>query len=84
MNIDLNTYLRVQELTCTQYGNLAVFKDKEQALIDNDTVESMIEDLICEIDRLKEQIEDMEQDIKDNYKKVPVAEQVGIRDSDFL
>lgn len=84
MNIDLDTYLRVQEITCTEYDNLAILKEKEQALIDSGTVESMIEDLITEIDRLEEKIEDMEQDIQDNYKRVPVAEQVGIRNSDFL
>lgn len=84
MHIDLDTYLRVQKITCTEYDTLGILKDKEQALIDSNTVESMIDDLICEIERLNEHIEDMEQDIKDNYKRVPVSEQVGIGNSDFI
>lgn len=42
------------------------------------------EELIDEVDYLKEKIEDMEQDIQDNYKPIPVSEQVGISDSDFI
>lgn len=84
MNIDLDLFIDVQGITCTSYDNLAVLEDKEQVLITSDTVENMLEDLICEIERLHEQIEDMEQDIKENYKRVPAAEQVGIRNSDFI
>ena len=42
------------------------------------------EDLIDEVDDLKEKIEDMEEDIRDNYKPIPVAEQYGISDGDFI
>lgn len=45
---------------------------------------NLCEDLICENDELKEQIEDIIQDREDNYKRVSVAEQVGIYDIDFL
>lgn len=42
------------------------------------TLEDLLEDhqdLISEVDHLKEQINDLEQDIEDNYKPVSKAEQ---------
>lgn len=42
-----------------------------------------IEDLDIEIDNLNQQLEEIKEDITDNYKRKTVAEQVGISDSDF-
>lgn len=42
------------------------------------------EELETEIKNLEEAIKDLEQDMEDNYKPVPVAEQVGISESDFI
>lgn len=43
-----------------------------------------IEDLLSEIDYLKDEMQDMAQDIRDNYKPVSKAEQVGFSERDFL
>lgn len=42
-----------------------------------------IEDLDIEIDNLNQQLEEIKEDITDNYRRKTVAEQVGISDSDF-
>lgn len=55
-----------------------------QDLISIDDLLGCIEDLEGEVSSLKEKIEDMEQDIKENYKRIPVSEQVGISDRDFI
>ena len=44
----------------------------------------VITDLDSDVTYLKEKIEDMEQDIQDNYRRISVSEQVGISDKDFI
>lgn len=41
-------------------------------------------ELETEVEHLKDEIKNLEQDIEDNYIAVPVAEQVGINDNDFI
>ena len=43
----------------------------------------MFEDMFCEIDSLEEKIEDMEQDIRDNYKPISPYEMYGVNERDF-
>lgn len=42
-----------------------------------ENIESMIKDLLYEIDRLNEKIEDMENDIRDNYRPISNEEMYG-------
>ena len=49
-----------------------------------DNVDGIIEDLIDEIYKLRDKIEELEEDIQENYRPVPVAEQVAISDNDFI
>lgn len=44
----------------------------------------LCENLYNEIDRLTEKIDDLEQDIQDNYKPIDKMEQYGISNSDFI
>lgn len=43
-----------------------------------------IEDLDGEVEHLKEEYKSLEQDLKDNYRPIPISEQVGIYNSDFI
>ena len=43
-----------------------------------------IEDLDDEIENWKEKYEELENDIKDNYRPISYAEQVGVSDRDFI
>lgn len=43
-----------------------------------------VEDLDDEIEYLKEAYVRLEEDIRDNFKPIPVAEQNGISDRDFI
>lgn len=45
---------------------------------------NIVEDLLLEITHLEEKIEDMEEDIKENYRPIPESEQYGISDRDFM
>lgn len=80
MKIDVSNYdvfERVSNITNTDYE--IIWKDKKDLVgyIDEDGILSMIEDLICEIDRLKEEAEDREQDIQDNYIHRPMSDYTG-------
>lgn len=57
---------------------------QHQDLITIDDLICCIENLDEEVDYLKEQIENMEQDVEDNYKPVKKDEQYGISYSDFI
>lgn len=49
-----------------------------------DDVISLVEDLVNQYHILEKEFEDYKKDIEDNYRPVPVAEQVGISDRDFI
>ena len=44
----------------------------------------LCENLYNEVDILTEKIDDLEQDIQENYKPIDKSEQYGINDSDFI
>lgn len=74
MKIEKNLVDLIEEKTLTEYKNYRLGNDNI-CLIDGEEIENMLHDLLTEIGRLEEKIEDMEQDIRDNYKRIPVEEQ---------
>lgn len=52
--------------------------------MEEDDIINVIDDLIYEYHNLKEEHEKLKQDLEDNYRPIPVAEQVGISDKDFI
>lgn len=75
---------KASKITLTDYEIKWFDAENINGYIETDNLISIIEDLIYEIDRLEEKIEDIKQDIRDNYRPIPYAEQVGISDRDFL
>lgn len=75
---------KASKITLTDYDIKWFDAENINGYIDTDSLIAIIEDLICEVDHLEEKIEDMEQDIQDNYRPIPVAEQVDISDRDFI
>ena len=49
-----------------------------------DQLIGVIEDLDGEVENWKEKYQDLEEDIKENYRPIPYSEQVGVSDRDFL
>lgn len=58
-------------------------KLKQETMSWNDLLE-IIDEKESDILELKEEISRLKQDIEDNYRPIPVAEQVGISDRDFI
>lgn len=78
MTIDKELFEKVKKATMTEYVfyNNVGFTEKE-VFISDATATGMIEDLLYEIGVLEEKIEDIEQDIHDNYKRISVKDQLG-------
>lgn len=76
-NDELKILLELEEKTCTDYeivGNLVQVENLMAA----------IENLFHELENQEEKYKDLEQQIEDNYKPIPVVEQYGISDKDFM
>ena len=72
MIIDKEIYDKVCEITYTGYNPL-IETDKE-VLLSANSIMSMLEELMWEVDSQKEKVEDLEQDIEDNYKPITKEE----------
>lgn len=62
--------------------NLESFKEKD--IYSWEEIISIIEDLECELHTKEEKIEELENDLESNYKKISLSEQYDISDRDFI
>ena len=62
--------------------NLKSFKEKD--VYSWDEILDIIQDLESEKFRLEEELEDLKQDMEENYKRIPVNEQYEVYDDDFI
>ncbi len=74
---ELEIINKVSALTYTDYELLGNF-------IPVESMYSMVEDLLDEIEHQKERYKNLEKDIEDNYRPIPYTEQVGIYNRDFI
>lgn len=77
LEIDEDLKAKIENITGIDY-------DFKGNYLPSESITSIIEDLISEIDKLEEKYTDLEQDLEDNYRFIPVSEQVGISDKDFI
>lgn len=75
MIIDRDIYNKVCAITMTGYEPL--IETDKKVLLSVDSIMSMLQELMWEIDSQKEKVEDLEQDIEDNYKPIPKSEYTG-------
>ena len=84
MLIEKKLYNIASGITQTDYEEIVYNQGAKYCYISEYAAQSIISDLIHEIDILKEKIEDLEQDIEDNYKPIKKEEQYGINYRDFI
>lgn len=65
-------------------GNITLKFDNTAEYEDWLEVQNYIDELIADNSKLKEELKNLKQDIEDNYRPIPVAEQLGIDDRDFI
>ena len=62
---------KIKSKTLNEYG----IKIEDKVYLEQNDVLSIIEDLLVEIGNLEEKYEDLERDMQDNYKHIPIEEQ---------
>ena len=62
----------IKSKTLNEYG----IKIEDKVYLEQNDVLSIIEDLLVEIGNLEEKYEDLERDMQDNYKHIPIEEQI--------
>lgn len=77
LEIDEDLKTKIEKITGIDY-------DFKGNYLPSESITLIFEDLISEIDRLEEKYSDLEQDLEDNYRPIPVSEQVGISDKNFI
>lgn len=80
------TLKKVSDITLVDYDIKWFDAENVEGYIDSEGLLSMIEDLIVEYNRKKEELEDLYQDIEDNYepKRIDPYDYYGVSRSDFL
>ena len=63
---------KIKSKTLNEYG----IKIEDKVYLEQNDVLSIIEDLLVEIENLEEKYEDLERDMQDNYKHIPIEEQI--------
>lgn len=83
MKIDKELYKRISNETGVDYSGIIVTEDV--FYIEEETIVDMIKDLLCEIGNKEETIEDLENDIRNNYepKNIDPYEEYGVSEKDF-
>ena len=63
---------KIKSKTLNEYG----IKIEDKVYLEQNDVLSIIEDLLVEIGNLEEKYEDLERDMQDNYKHIPIEDQI--------
>ena len=63
---------KIKSKTLNEYG----IKIEDKVYLEQNDILSIIEDLLVEIGNLEEKYEDLERDMQDNYKHIPIEEQI--------
>ena len=62
--------------------NLESFKEKD--IYTWEEIINTIENLECDLHTKEEELENLQKDLKDNFKRISISEQVGINNNDFI
>lgn len=75
--IHTDIFDKIKEYTLTDYDFYQMNNEKEKIMIPDEVMESMIEDLLCELESRDEKIEEIIQDRTDNYRQITPREMYG-------
>lgn len=78
-------YIEIDEKILEKITDITNFTYKSKGdFIAYEDVISIIEDLVCEYNVLKEKFEDYKENIRDNYRQITPQEMYDIDDRDFI
>ena len=74
MKIDRKLVKRINDITCSD----------NRTRVNEEDVIWMLEELVSEIDRLEEELEDYKEYVNENYRPISTREMYDLDDSDFI
>ena len=77
-------YINIKDFGDNSWLGKYLFKKFNKDLISVDNLLDLIEDLKCDVEYLEDKVREMEQDIEENYRPIPYAEQVCVSNRDFI
>lgn len=75
MRIETAIVENIEKATNTKYKKYYVSDNEKKVLVVAEEIESMLEDLLDKIESLEKEIDYMREDIRENYKRIPVENQ---------
>lgn len=83
MKINRDLYMRISDVTGIDYSGVVVTDDV--FFLEDETIVDMIKDLLCELNNREESIENLQNDIRNNYepKKFDPYYEYGVSERDF-
>lgn len=74
---ELEAMFKASKITMTDYDLIGNFAPVENLM-------AAIEDLLIELDKAEKRYKELEEQLRENYRPIPVAEQYGISERDFI
>lgn len=65
----------IEEATNTQYKKYCISDNEKKVLVVAEEIESMFENLLDKIESLEKEIDYMREDVRENYKRIPIENQ---------
>ena len=65
----------IEEATNTQYKKYYVSDNEKKVLVVAEEIENMLENLLDKIENLEKEIDYIREDVRENYKRIPVENQ---------
>lgn len=75
MRLESTIVENIEETTNTRYKKYYVSENEKKVLVVAEEIESMFEDLLDKIEKLEKEIDYMQEDVRENYKRIPVENQ---------
>lgn len=75
MYISKELYEQVQNITNIDYEAINSM-DEKRVYVKDEMIKGIIEDLIGEINHIKGEFKEYEENIQDNYERIPISRQV--------
>ena len=75
MRLETAIVENIEEATNTQYKKYYVSDNEKKVLIVAEEIESMFENLLEKIENLEKEIDYMRENVRENYKRIPVENQ---------
>ena len=76
MIIDEELFTKIKQITGYEYDFYQVNNEEDDVMIRDERIMEMLEDLVIEVDRRDEELEDLKEDMEQNYKSITREEEL--------